>query len=837
MLKYLFVFLFTSLSLSAQISLDYYLPEDMAYDSNIPTPQSFLGYDVGAYHISHDLLVNYLRLLSASSERVTLREYARSYEEKPLVLLTITSVENQGRIQEIKKQHSQLADPSVSSDLPLSDMPSVVWLGHSIHGNEASGGNASVLLAYHLIAAKGAEHKEMLNNTVILLDPCYNPDGFNRFASWVNTHKSLTLVSDPASREYHEAYPRGRTNHYWFDLNRDWMPVQHPESQGRIRMFQEWLPNILTDQHEMGTYATYFFQPGVPARTNPLTPQTNQELTGKIATYHGKALDNIKSLYYTKEGYDDFYYGKGSSYPDINGSIGILFEQASARGHIQETPSGTLTFPFAIRNQLTTSLSTLTAAQDMREELLAYQRDFFKTKRSNDAYVVGIRNDPARLFHFAELLSNHSIAFYELPETVNQDGKSFEPGSAYVIPLNQQRGRLVEGIFQQTTDFKDSIFYDVSAWTMPLAFGLDYMKGRVDLGEKVKDLSFPVGDIKGGKSSLAYLFKWSHYYAPRAAYRLIEKGIRIKVSRTSLTTTVNGESEYFPVGSIMVHLGIQDLNEDELFNAMQEITEKDGINVFAVEKGLVDQGYDLGTRQMEVVKKPKVMLLAGNGIRSYDVGEVWHLLDRRYEIPVSMIDKNRIAEVNLDRYNVMVMVDGRYSDIPAQKILDWVTNGGTLVAMKNANKWVANVGLAKLEFKKRFSYDSMANDLPYLLERKYKGAQEIGGAIFNMNLDLTHPVSYGYNKASIPVFRNHEIFMRRGNDPFGNPGNYPRNPLLSGYVSEENLESLSESTAIRVSRFGKGTVVSLIDNPNFRAFWYGTNKLFANSIFFGSMMD
>jgi hypothetical protein len=210
----------------------------------------------------------------------------------------------------------------------------------------------------------------LLNETVILLDPSFNPDGLNRFASWVNTHKSQTLVTDPVSRELNEAWPGGRTNHYWFDLNRDWLYVQHPESQGRIAKFHEWKPNILTDHHEMGSNSTFFFQPGVPSRINPLTPQKNRELTAKIGTFHARYLDKIGSLYFTEEDYDDFYYGKGSTFPDVNGAVGILFEQASSRGHAQETINGVLSFPFTIRNQVTTSFSTLAAARALRTELL-----------------------------------------------------------------------------------------------------------------------------------------------------------------------------------------------------------------------------------------------------------------------------------------------------------------------------------------------------------------------------------------------------------------------------------------------------------------------------------
>ena len=387
MKKLLFIVcLFLSCSLFGQKKLlSYYLSETVTYDKNIPTPEQFLGYQVGEQHVSHDQLVAYMRELDRLSDRITLEVVGRSYEYRPMMILTITSPENHRNLDKIKAEHVKLTDPSVSGSLDVSKMPIVVYQGHSIHGNEPSGANAGLLAAYYWAAAQGKEVEETLQNVVILFDPSFNPDGLQRFSQWVNMHKGKNLVSDPNNREFSEVFPYGRTNHYWFDLNRDWLVQQQPESQGRVRVFHDWKPNILTDHHEQGSNATFFFQPGVPARTNPFTPLKNQEMTGKIAAFHAKALDKIGSQYFTKENYDDFYYGKGSTYPDVQGSIGILFEQASSRGHAQRTLNGVLTFPFTIRNQLTTSFSTIEAAQALRVELLTYQRDFFKNASADAA--------------------------------------------------------------------------------------------------------------------------------------------------------------------------------------------------------------------------------------------------------------------------------------------------------------------------------------------------------------------------------------------------------------------------------------------------------------------
>jgi hypothetical protein len=302
-----------------------------------------------------------------------------------------------------------------------------------------------VSVAYTLASAQGPDIEQMLNKTIILLDPMINPDGLGRFSQWVNTHRAEIPVADPASREHTEVWPGGRTNHYWFDLNRDWMPLQHPESRARILKYYEWMPNVLNDHHEMGTNSTFFFQPGVPGRTNPNTPAMVDELTRSIARFHAQALDQIGSLYFTKESFDDFYIGKGSSYPDITGSIGILYEQASSRGQIQESVNGALTFTATLRNHFTTSFSVLKAAQAMRKDLLSYQRTFFTSalkeaeQSAVKGYVFGTASDPSRAYHLIEILRRHQIEVYELAKQVRVADRLFEPGKAYVVPTNQKQ--------------------------------------------------------------------------------------------------------------------------------------------------------------------------------------------------------------------------------------------------------------------------------------------------------------------------------------------------------------------------------------------------------------
>jgi len=505
-MKKLFVFfLFLSISISAQkVDLSYYLPKNVTYDKSIPTPKEVIGHEVGEWHVTHDKLVEYMKALAASSDRISIENRGKTYEDRPLLLLTITSPENHKNLEEIRQAHINATD---DNSVDISENPIVVYQGFSIHGNEPSGSNAALAVAYYLAAADNID--DLLTNTVILFDPSFNPDGLQRFAYWANTNKSKNINPDPNDREYSEVWPRGRTNHYQFDMNRDWLPVQLLESKARIASFHKWLPNILTDHHEMGSNSSFFFQPGIPSRTNPLTPQLNQDLTKEIATYHAKALDKIGSLYYSEESFDDFYYGKGSTFPDINGSIGILFEQASSRGHAQETANGVLTFPFTIRNQFTAALSTLEAAKKMRVKILQYQQDFYKESRKLEekkAIVFGDEKDGAKSFHLAEVLKRHQVKIHEVKSDFTSNGKNFKKGYSYVVPMNQKNQRLVKAMFDVRKTFKDSLFYDVSAWTFNHAFGVDYAENvsLAKAGKEITSLKINTGTVSF-KSDYGYL--------------------------------------------------------------------------------------------------------------------------------------------------------------------------------------------------------------------------------------------------------------------------------------------------------------------------------------------
>ena len=830
-MKNLFLFFFCiSFTISSQeVDLSYYLPKEATYNQNIPTPKSVIGHEVGEWHVTHDKLVEYMKALAKASDRISLENRGTTFEGRPLLLLTITSPENHKNITRIQENHIHGTD---NSDKDVSKDPIVVYQGFSIHGNEPSGSNAALAVAYYLAAANDIDN--LLDNTVILFDPSYNPDGLQRFAYWANTNRSKNINPDPNDREYTEIWPRGRTNHYWFDMNRDWLPVQLPESRARISSFHEWLPNILTDHHEMGSNSTFFFQPGIQSRTHPLTPKLNQELTKEIGTYHAKAFDKLGSTYYSEESFDDFYYGKGSTFPDINGSIGILFEQGSSRGHAQETANGVLTFPFTIRNQFTAALSTLEAANKMRVKILEYQQDFYKEARrtgEKKAFVFGDEKDAAKSYHLAEVLKRHQIKIHEVKADFTKNGKTFKKGYSYLVPMNQKNQRLVKAMFDVRTQFKDSLFYDVSAWTFNHSFGVDFAKNisLSNAGNEIVNLAMK----KGGNrllSSVGYLMPWNEYYAPKALNTILQKGIRAKVSMKNF----KNDGIDYDYGTIFIPSQNQLLTDTDLFAFLEEVAKENHLNMKGVTTGLND-GIDLGSNNFRTIKKQKVAMLVGGRVFGNDAGEVWHLLDQRFDMLLTKLDLSYFSRTDIQKYTTIIIPSLSSLDKASQdKLKTWVKNGGTLIGYRSAVKMLAKNKFISLTFDtvKR----EMTKGVSFEEKSLNSGAQVIGGAIFEATLDRSHPINFGYKNDKLALFRNTTIFIKPNKRSYNNPIQYSESPLLSGYVSAPNLAVLKNSVPFQVQRMGNGRVIVFTDNTNFRAFWYGTNKLLMNAIFFGNQM-
>jgi hypothetical protein len=817
--------------------LSYYLPKEISYNTSIPKPKEIINHEVGEWHVTHDRLVLYMKTLAkARPDRIKLETMGYTFESREQVLLIVTSPKNHQRLEAIRQEHLQLQN---GATVNIKNMPVVLWIGHSIHGNESSGSNAALVGAYHLAAAEGTSMDSILNDVVILYDPSFNPDGLQRFSTWANQHKSKNLVTDANSREFNEVWPGGRFNHYWFDLNRDWLPQVHIESQNRVAWFHKWKPNVLTDHHEMGSNASFFFQPGVQSRVNPLTPAKNQELTAKIAAYHTQYLDKIGSLYYTKEGFDDFYYGKGSTYPDAQGCVGILFEQASSRGHAQQTSNGVLKFSFTIRNQFTTELSTVAAAKNLRIELLAYQNDFFKTTlaaNNTTQYVYGDALDKSKTTLFTNILLKNKIEVYELATTLKNNDGIFEKGTSFVVPLNQKQATLAKSIFEKTLDYKDSLFYDITAWTMPLAFGIPYTK----INATVKGNAITTNTVNANtvdKTNYAYAIDWQSYYAPAALYSILSQGISAKVATTNFEVKTSTGYKKFKPGTIIISVQQQKENETTLHEILKNVSAKYGVSIDAITSGFAIEGSDLGSNKMMPLAKPNCALLVGNGVSPTDAGEVWQLFDQQMNIPLTHLELATFNRVDVNKYNTIIMVGGIYTDLNKDKLKAWVQNGGVLICNEEAITWSAQNGISDVKFKKLKPATDSTQRIAYSEREEIEGAQQMSGAIFGADVDLTHPLAYGYNSKTISLFKANKVFMEKSKNVFATPFYYGNNPLQSGWLSMQNKEAMKNTAAVIVNVIGNGRIINIDNNLCFRGFWLGGTKLIMNAIYFGKAID
>lgn len=839
-MKSVVLFLCFPFLLQAQTPQTWFLPEG-SYDPKIPTPESYLGYPVGTWHVSHDQLIGYMKALDLASERIQLREYGRTHEHRPLVCLTVSSPSNHTRLEYFRKRRLQMCDPDAASRLNTDADPAVVYMGYSIHGNEASGSNAALLVAYYLAAGQHPELLAQLEHTVILFDPCFNPDGLQRFSSWVNSRRARNGSPDPMGDEFNEPWPGGRTNHYWFDLNRDWLFAQQPESPGRIAIFQEWKPNILTDHHEMGPNSTFFFQPGVPSRVNPITPAQNQELTSAIGRFHARALSKHQIPFFSREQYDDFYFGKGSTYPDANGCIGILFEQASSRGSAQETQNGLLTFPYTIRNQVITSLSTLEAAYALRVSLNDYLKAFYAqaaTEGMRDsiaAYVFGNSKTETATREMLRILLMHRVDVYPLARALKADKAhpAFSPQEAFVVPVAQAQYRLIRAIFERNRHFADSVFYDISAWTLPDALGLPWAGLPAGsgfhalLGTRLDSIpSFkPVSDADAG---YAYVAEAHHSHLPGLIAEAHQIGLQVKVATKSFVI----EGHFLEPGSILFPV---DPKRPDAYSALKASASSLGIRLLAVQQGQSASGPDLGSNSFKPLSVPKVLLVTGTGVSPTDAGDVWHTLDVHMATPVTMVEARRINRQVLYRHNVLILADGQPSGLPAELIRDFVAQGNTVIALGAAIDALAGLGLVGAKRRKAAVAGQVRR--PYGQQDEDMRSSRLPGCIFQAIADRSHPLCFGYHRDTMPVFFSSSYFYDPVEQPYDNPLILTTEPLLAGYLPSAFQQQVRGAAAAMVFPQGSGRIICIAPSPAFRGFWWGTRRLLTNAVFFGPIIQ
>lgn len=810
------------------------LPTSFERDEAIQSPQAFWGFGVGEYHPRHDEIVAYFNYLDQASDRVSVEITGYSHDRRPLMIVTFAKPGTD--LANIRANRAENARQGTG--------PLVVWMGYSVHGNEASAASAAIQTAWYLAASEDEQVINWLDQMVVVMEPVLNPDGHDRFAHWVNMHRGQNPSKDPLDREHNEVWPNGRTNYYWFDLNRDWMPLVHPESKARMAQYYAWQPHVVTDFHEMGPNSTYFFQPGVPERNNPLTPAEVFDLTAAIAKHHAEALDQAMEPFYTRESFDDYYVGKGSTYPDLTGSVGILFEQGSARGHIQATDYGDRSFADAIANQVRTSVSSLKGAAANAKALQQYQASFFASARQlaknsqRAGWVFSDGGDPAKARVLIDRLLRHQIKIHPATETVTIDDQAYGPASVWVVPADQDQYRLISSLFEPVTELSMETFYDVSTWPLGLSYDVPMASVRrlPAMGQALltaPEVSVPEIDDQ----AVAWLVPWDQYRAPALLAHLMAQGYRVQVATDPVT--VPAQQKNFVRGSLIIHRGIQPNDLPPVGEMLGRMAQEQEVEVISLDSGLVSAGPDLGSPSVPVIPHIKPAMLVGEGVNVYNAGYIWHWFDTYLGQPIAKIDTGDISRVDWSQYTHVILPDGAYQRMPAsfsQAMVDFVRAGGALLATRGTAKWVENLDLGwswvkededNVQKDERRAYEDHTLDV---------AREVIGGSALAIDLDITHPLGYGYKEGDLTVFRRGRHQLKTDTNHYTRAGVYQDPVLRSGYLGHNNRAELAGTPAFVATRHGRGVVVRMADDYLFRGYWLGSERLFANALFFSPLI-
>ncbi len=826
--------------------IEFFHVDGVDYDEAVQTPEDAFGYEIGERPVRVGDMVAYLRDLAESSDRINVETIGYSHQRRPILFFTVTSPENHANIDEIREAHFDRLNGEAAPDAA----PMVLWINFGVHGAESSGMDAAIPTLYHLAAGDSEQIDTMLDDSVMLFTVVFNPDGHSRRVDHVETFWSRAVNTDPADI-IHNLWTEARVNHYWFDLNRQWLLLTQPESQAWIAKWHEWKPMVSADYHEMGSNSPFYFHPGEELRRNQLIPERARELTFQIGQRHAEFLDSEARLYTTQEGFDNFYIGKGSTYPQINGSLGILYEIGAARGGAIQTERGLVTHADNVRTQFRTVLTTVQGSLDLRNEITDYQRQFFvdaasdaeRDRRRN--YVFTAEGDPERAARFVRLLRMHDIEVYETTSAISADGRTFPAGESYVVPLDQQQYRMIQGIFERVTEFEENIFYDVSGWTLPLAYDLEYAtvsNARLGDNPELANGGFEAAPAPD-RSTYGYILEWSHTYAPRALNRVLAEGLLARAAREEFTVETTRGRVALGRGSIFVPLARQEADREDIYALMQTIAAEDGVPVHAATSGLTPTtGRDLGAAGVfSALQEPRVVLAFNDGLTRYDAGEVWWTLDFQHDMPVTLVEKDDLGGVDWSEYTHLVLVGGNASlpDNVRDEIQRWVRrDGGTLIATRQGARWAQN---AFFDHGNGEDEDS-ESDTPQRVDFDEMGLRDaehyIGGAIFEADLDTSHPLGFGFANRQLPVHRNVTFTLDRPeDDPYAVPLQYTDEPLLTGYASDRRLQEIAGSPAIVSQRQGRGAIILMADNPVFRATYPGTERLLMNAIFFSDLID
>ncbi|MCA8831303.1 M14 family metallopeptidase [Hymenobacter pini] len=835
-------------------------------DGPLLTPRQFLGYELGTRFTPHAELLRYVEhVVQHSPGRMKLQRYGRTYENRPLELVYVTTPENLTNLDDIRRNNLRLA--GLESGSAATKQPAVVWLSYNVHGNEAVSSEAVMQVLYDLANPQNQQMQQWLQNLVVIVDPCVNPDGRDRYAQWYNRVANQRPNASALSWEHHEPWPGGRYNHYYFDLNRDWAWQTQQESRQRIVVYNQWLPQVHADFHEMGPNNPYYFSPAAKPFHADLTAW-QRKFQDIIGDYNRRVFDKNNWLYFTRETYDLFAPFYGDTWPSFNGAIGMTYEQGggSPAGLSYVKADGdTLTLAQRIEHHHATSLATLQAASDRHEELVREFQKFYTDARTKPrgeykSYVLAGSSDPGQVRALTQYLDRQQISYGFATKRTRQTGYNYTTGKTesvqveprdVVISMYQPKSTLVKVLFEPQAQLEDSLTYDLTAWSLPYAFGLKGYALKNQL--PVTSSQLPVATVveKGGKPAptpttnsqpvtgnnqpYAYLARWNNLQDVRFLSRLLQQGVKIRVADEPFET----EGQQYQRGTLIIaRTGNERMGTrfDQLVHAQADSA---GVMVQAVQSGLSTTGGDLGSRSVRPLKMPSVAILAGPGVDATAFGEVWHFFEQQVGYPVTVLGTDYFNSVPLSKFDVLVLPDGRYDDVLTERGLDnvktWVRGGGRLIALEGASRFLAGNKDFLLKTKPADTAASKKAS-PYAALRRYADAEreEIGervqGSVYRVQLDNTHPLAFGYGNTYYALLRDvpNYRFLPKGG---WNVGVLKKDSYAAGFAGRKAQRALTDSFVLGTQDMGRGQVVYLGDNPLFRAFWQGGKLLFGNAVF------
>ena len=843
---------------------------DLAYDAGIPSPAAELGYELGDRFTFHAHMLDYFEALADASSKVTLHEYGRTHEGRRLLYAVITSEANQARIEEIRQNNLRLADPSdADASALLDNQPVIHWMSYNVHGNEPSSSEAAMQVAYRLAAAEDDETQQMLDSLVIIIDPCINPDGRDRYAYWYTTMHSKHLNTNPEDAEHSEPWPGGRTNHYWFDLNRDWVWLVHPESQGRIAAYQQWMPQVHIDYHEQGYNNNYFTHPGTTPRNLNL-PDDYTEWEKRFGQGDAFAFDEHQISYFTREVFDFYYPGYGSSYPSLMGGIGMLREQGGgSRGAraVKSNDGYILTLRQRVFDHYLTSFAGMKTSLDNRRELLQYFRDALtpdlNRKRSERTYILP-DNEHDYTRQLVWMMMEHGVEVeradeaFTVPDahdywTGRPQSRRFDAG-AYIIRADQARSIYVNTIMQRQMAIEDSIMYDMATWSAPLAYNLDAAWTERDISVDATPLTeapAAEGSVENPDAAYGYVIEWNQRHAAKALALLWKAEYNVRSVRRPLHI---GGKEYSR-GSLVVLMGRNREKNETAASDMQHIAEEAGVEIVGFDSGWTEEGINPASGRSAVLKSPNVGLVIDSPFNSYTTGQLWFLFEEWTQLPVNRLRVTDLGRIELKKYDVLVL-PGSFGSLSSAidsstvgRIRAWVRDGGTLVGTENGARFLTKeqsrltgielfTGEAKKDEEKEKGEEEAFEK--GTLEDPYVGLEDredlddldhIPGSAIRSFLDVTHPLAYGMPERIYSL-----KFGKTGLEPSTDAevaGYYHQQAdsvLASGYMSVKNRKKLAGKAFAMMERIGRGKVILLHDNTQYRMFWVGPSRLMQNAV-------